>query len=87
MGLTLRPLLNTHHADLRNTRHDESVDEVVLSAHLAEEEVDLLLVWDEAGADEGRICGKETAKYAEGQRLKDWILILRDNYRLGHNII
>lgn len=48
-------VLTSYHADLRNTGDDKLVDEVILSAHFAEEEVDFLLVRDETGADEGWI--------------------------------
>ena len=58
-------MFQSHHADLRNTRDDELVDEVVLSAHFTEEEVDFLLVGDEAGADEGWICSRHVAKMEE----------------------
>lgn len=57
-----------YHADLRDTRDDEFVNEVILSAHFAEEEVDFLLIRDETGADEGWIYNKKgisgDAKYA-----------------------
>ena len=53
------PLFNPYHADLRNTRDNKFVNEVILSAHFAEEEVDFLLIGNETGADEGWIYSKK----------------------------
>ena len=44
-----------YRADLSNAGNDEFVNEVILSAHFAEEEVDFLLAGNEAGADESGI--------------------------------
>ena len=44
-----------YRADLSHTGNDEFVDEVVLSANFAEEEVDFLLAGNEAGADKSGI--------------------------------
>ena len=53
------PLFNPYHADLRDTRDNKFVNEVILSAHFAEEEVDFLLIGNETGADEGWIYSKK----------------------------
>lgn len=55
----------SHHADLRDSRDDEFVDEVILSAHFTEEEVDLLLLWDKSGADESGVCREHTQRRSE----------------------
>lgn len=52
------PLFYPYHADLRNSRDNKFVDEVILSAHFTEEEVDFLLIRNETGADEGWIYSK-----------------------------
>lgn len=59
------PLFYPYHADLRNTRDDKFVNEVILSAHFTEEEVDFLLIRNETGADEGRIYNKHMAMNAK----------------------
>lgn len=53
------PLFNPYHADLRDTRDNKFVNEVILSAHFAEEEVDFVLIGNETGADEGWIYSKK----------------------------
>lgn len=58
------PIVFPYHADLSNTRHNEPVDEVILSAHFTEEEVDFFLIRNESGADEGWICSKHSTKTA-----------------------
>lgn len=61
---TIIHLLGSYRADLGDARYSELVNEVVLPAHLAEEEIDLLLTGDEVGADEGGIWRK---------RLNNWL--------------
>lgn len=53
-------VLLSYRADLRNTRDNKFVDEVIFSAHFTEEEVDFLLIRYETGADEGWIYGVTT---------------------------
>lgn len=65
MILTWGLLFHPYHADLRNTRDNKFVNEVVLSANFTEEEVDLLLIRNVTGADEGWIYRKHMTKYAE----------------------
>lgn len=57
-GAYMTPRLYTYHADLRDARNNKFVDEVILSAHFTEEQVDFLLVGNEAGTDEGWIYRK-----------------------------
>lgn len=62
-----------YHADLRNTRDNEFVDEVILSAHFTEEEVDFLLIRNETGTDEGWIYSKQMAKYVKDVGLWNYV--------------
>lgn len=52
-------LFYTYHADLRHTRDNKFVNEIILSAHFTEEEIDFLLMGNEMGADEGWIYSKD----------------------------
>lgn len=58
----------SYRADLCDAGHGELVDKVVLSPHLAEEEVDLLLAWDVAGADECGVCKEKSDSRGEKGR-------------------
>lgn len=66
-------VFNPYHADLRNSRNNKFVDEVVLSAHFTEEEVDFLLIRNESGADEGWIYSKQMEEYAQHVRLRKYV--------------
>lgn len=55
-------LFDPYHADLRDARHNKFVHKVILSSHFTEEEVDFLLIRNEAGADEGWIYIKKHGK-------------------------
>lgn len=48
----------SYHADLRNTWDNKFVDEVILSSHFTEKEVDFLFMGDETWADESWIYHK-----------------------------
>lgn len=58
-------LFCTHHTDLGDTRDDEFIDKVILSASFTEKEIDFFLVWNVDGSDEGRIYGRQRYNVTE----------------------
>lgn len=56
-----------HRANLSHTRHRELVDEVVLSTQFTEEEINLILTRDVAGADEGGLWWKTNKRMERGE--------------------
>lgn len=60
-GRFVDTVVPTYHTDLRDAGDDELVDEVILSAHFSEEEINFLFIWNKCGTDESWIYGKQKA--------------------------